>query len=267
VELETSATHYIAYKPSLSWYKFGYDLKKTKVKSGDKNIQSMENRLRECLASRRDMLLNSTVSEGASQTEFVSQIIDRVTTCNARKSKEPEAFVKIVSIDVEMDAVHALLKKYEDSAAMEFLNVALAGKPHSNSFQGGKYAGKDFVSTTHVTMAHFERTPHATMRELYGGVIGARVELKVTALLWNTRVAAFAVDITEQTQDGRKMPKSQNPFSHVTIWFRETTAFEANRLPDLVKSGEAQRIDFENPIPLSGEISFWGQDNQPLRNP
>jgi hypothetical protein len=227
----------------------------------------MESRLRECLTSHRGMLLHSTVSEGDSQAEFVSQIIDRVTTFNARPSKEPEAFVKIVSIDVEMAAVHTLLKQYKDSAAMEFLNVALAGKSLSNSFQGGKYAGKDFVSTTHLTMAHFERTPQATMRQLYGGLLGARVELKVTALLWSMRVAAFAVDITELTEDGGNMPKSQNPFSHITIWFQGTTAFEANRLPDLVKSGEAQRIEFENPIPLSGKISFWGKDNQPLRNP
>ena len=239
----------------------------------------MEGRLRECLASHRDMLLHSTVGEGDSQAEFVSQIIDRVTTFNARNkngeavangtrpSKEPEAFVKIVSIDVEMVAVHTLLKQYKDSVAMEFLNVALAGKSLSNSFQGGKYAGKDFVSTTHLTMAHIERTSQATMRQLYGGVLGARVEIKVTALLWSTRVAAFAVDIAEQTEDGKDLPKAQNRFSHITIWFRGTTAFEANRLPDLVKSGEAQRIEFENPIPLSGTISFWGKDNQPLRNP
>jgi hypothetical protein len=249
------------------------------VKPGDKNVESMESRLRECLARRRDMLLNSTVSEGDSQAEFISQIIDRVTTFNARDkngeavtdgirpSKEPEAFIKIASIDVEMAAVHTLLKQYKDSAAMEFLNVALGGKCLPKSFQGGKYAGKDFVSTTHLTMAHYERTPQATMRQLYDGVLGARVELKVTALLWSTRVAAFAVDIAERTEDGKNISKSQNPFSHITIWFRGTSAFEANRLPYLVKSGEAQRVDFESPILLTGIISFWGKDNQPLRNP
>jgi hypothetical protein len=224
------------------------------------------------------MLLNSTIREGDSQAEFVSQIIDRVTTFNARNkdgeaagngtrpSKEPETFVKIASIDVEMAAVHTLLMQYKDSATMEFLNVALAGKSLSNSFQGGIFAGKDFVSTTHLTMAHIERTSQATIRQLYGGLLGARVELKVTALLWSTRVAAFAVNVAEQTEDGKKLSKSQNSFSHITIWFRGTTAFEANQLPDLVESGEAQRIEFDNPIPLSGKISFWGKDNQPLRN-
>ena len=212
-----------------------------------------------------------------------------VFVCHAPKAKgstHRESTTRIARTDladgaaVEMTAVHALLHQYKDSSSaammMEFLTMVAplaAGTSKSRSdtscsFQGGTYAGNDFVSTTHVTMAHFERTSHATMQELYGGLLGARVELKVTALLWSTRVAALAVDIPEQTPNGKQIPKSQNPFSHMMIWFHgtSTTAFEANRLPDLVTSGEAQRLDFENPIPLPGKISFWGKDNKPLRN-
>jgi hypothetical protein len=117
---------------------------------------------------------------------------------------------------------------------------------------------EDFVSTTHLPMAHFERTPEAT-QQVYRGVLGTRVELKVTALLWSTLFAAFVVDVAEQTECGKKLSKSHNPFSHITIWFRGTTAFMANWLPDLVKSGEAQRIEFENPNHCrTHEPSFQG---------
>ena len=234
----------------------------------------MEKKLRTCILAHIDSLLESTVDLLDTRRSFVAQALDRISALDGasfdqsllRKEKNEDDFIKIVSIDVPMRDIHGILYDEKDSKAFEFLQMALDGKNYDDCFLEGVFVGKDFVSKTHVTMAHFEGTDQATMRIMFGPLIGHKVVLTVKNILWSDRVAAMGIELSRQSIKGSPLPESQNSFPHITLWFRkDTSAVEANNLPVLVDSGEAKRVDFEDSFKLTGTVSFWGKDNEPFR--
>ena len=128
-----------------------------------------------------------------------------------------------------------------------------------------KYPGSIFVNSTHVTLAHRQRTPQEEMRKLFGPLQGQSVDLTITSLLWDDRTAAFAVTLPEKTKDGKTMPLSINDFCHITIWHGNgVKAFEANQLGAKADKGKAKKFDFDPSIILEGKVSFWGSDYKVL---
>lgn len=227
----------------------------------------MEKRLRDSIAMHRDFLLGVTVPRDISQNQFLDQIVDIVSNLESSPvsvvNKKP---IKIVSIDVDQIEVHKILHQARDSVSKEFLTTAYKDQSESN-FTDGKYAGRDFVPQTHVTMAHRGNTSPPEMRKKFGGLIGCKVELKVKGLLWSDRVAALSVEIGEKTSTGVVVPSSTNEFTHITIWhIRKASAVEANKLPSQVDSGKAHKVAFESPFVLTGTFSYWDNANRPFKD-
>jgi hypothetical protein len=229
----------------------------------------MESRLRQCIGTYRDVLLSKAVDISESRRAFVQQVIDRVSALDDEdvgKEKDPrDRKIKLVSIDVEKTHIHQIFKQNIGGSATGLLNIALRGQPWEDCFQDGCYVGENFVSNTHVTMAFCDRTTQAAIKQNYGAVQGCQVEVRVKGILWSKKVAALAVDVAEISSDGKMVAKCENDFSHITIWFAEDAkSYMSNHLPEQVESGKAKRIDFPNPVPLRGTISFWDFENKPL---
>jgi hypothetical protein len=101
---------------------------------------------------------------------------------------------------------------------------------------------------------------------------GREVLVTVTGFLWSSTHAAFAINIASSTiglksdgaEDSVSIPSCENSFPHITVWCApETKAFHSNELPDLVQSGKAFRIDFDEPLmTLTGKFSFWNHTNE-----
>ena len=247
-------------------FKYGYDLTKTKIKPKDKKVQAMEKRLRESIGKHRELLLGLTVPRDESRNHFLDQIMDIVAQLESVTLSEPDRPIKLVSIDVDKNVVHDILHQTRDSSSKGFLRTAFPDLSNP-TFEDGEFAGKDFVGQTHVTMTHCGSTPATEMRRQYGGIVGSKVELKVTGLLWSDRVAALEVELPKTTPGGGEIPSSTNKFTHITIWFtKKTKAVESNKLPDQLESGKAQKVEFEQAFTLSGTFTYWDNANRPFKD-
>ena len=103
------------------------------------------------------------------------------------------------------------------------------------------------------------------MKEKYSHLLGKKVQLDVTGLLWDEQVAALAVDVAVTSSDGIAVPTCANAFSHITVWVAEgARASMSNQLPQHVDDGNAKRLDFEKPFPIFGTFSFWDFSNNKL---
>ena len=79
-----------------------------------------------------------------------------------------------------------------------------------------------------------------------------------TPSMWNTQVAAIAVTVADETEDGKAVLRPDNVFLHVTIWCQDgASPFQSNSLPGLVETGEAHRIELLDPVIFDGTISLW----------
>jgi hypothetical protein len=248
---------------------YGYDLRKKKVKRQEQEVEAMEDVLRACINEHSEMLLSWSADKQESRQQFIDQIMDITGTLDTLEISE-EKKIKLVSIDVDKKEIRNILRQRqinEDSSCKRFLTMVLDGQPNETASQDDFSSAKGFVGQTHVTMAHFGSMQQSDMRSSFGALRGNQVKIKVKGLLWSKRVAAFAVDIAAATSNGLPLPTSTNGHPHITIWFcQESSAFEANQLPKLVELGEAQQDDFENPITLTGTLSFWGMNNQPFKD-
>lgn len=215
------------------------------------------------------MLLSWSADKQESQQQFLDQIMEIAGTLDTLEISG-EKKIKLVSINVDKKEIHNILRQRqinEDSSCKRFMTRVLDSQSHETAYQDELYSAKGFVGQTHVTMAHFGSTQQSEMRSLFGPLRGSQIALEVKGILWSERVAAFAIDIAAVTSNGLPLPPSTNGHPHITIWFsEESSAFEANHLPKLVESGEAQQEDFEIPITLTGTLSFWGMNNQPFED-
>jgi hypothetical protein len=89
-------------------------------------------------------------------------------------------------------------------------------------------------------------------------LIGSHVNISVSALFWNNRAAALAVEVaaSETASDGSGIPRPKNAFTQYCLGSTEFELFER---------GQAKRLVFSQPTAvLTGTLSFWGQDNESL---
>ena len=253
---------YITIKPPLSrLYTFmqrGWDIAKADIEKttgeGD-YTKELEAKLRNCIHKHRRLLLNMSVNEVSSRKILVSQVIQRVLEIDSLQSSSCE-FIKIVSIDIPRANIHSLMRKH-----ISIETDLLEGRLHKDAFVDGEYRISEYVSNTHITMAHFTQLPQTKMRAMFEPILGQQVLIQVKGILWSKQIAALEVSIPAKTVDGKTIPQHQNSFPHITIWHTEETApSESNSLPQLLAAGEASQLEFSDQITLSGTISFWRFD-------
>ena len=246
---------------------YGYSVSKgDPTADRDDYITDMEHRLRETLKLHARFIESLTVDVSESRKVFVSKFIQRVAELDSIESwTDAEAgakptFIKLASIDVNVNDVHSLLVSFcDENKELAGLTQQLAGDSSLESLLTGETCqDKRFICSTHVTLAHFKETSQSELRGLVGAIVGEHVEMRVVAILWDSRVAALEVKIPETTTAGSVVPPSKNPFAHITLWCQQgASAFESNELPARVSKGEAKRVALASPANLLGEVSFW----------
>lgn len=167
--------------------------------------------------------------------------------------------LKLISLDVNQNQVHEILRNLNHKVWNEALNG------FGESFLDG-----DLVLKTHLTLAFcrdFET--QMALLDTFKSLQGCQVKLSVISLLWNDQVAALQVHVAEETLlDGQYLvvPRTENQFPHITVWVgTNASAYLSNQLPGDPKT---QRIDLTSqtpPVTLTGVLSFWDQENEPLR--
>jgi len=226
-----------------------------------------------CVAKHREQILAMAVDKAVSQKQLVRQLIDRVAEADGLESytmtKETDAakkrtsLIKIASIDVKAMDVYAALRSFAgDRRLQHFWEMVMKdGETPATTFpeDPATESRTNWIWKTHVTLAHYHDTTQHDLKRTFQPLCGSQVTVTVTGLLWSPqRVAALAVKISKKNQDGVAVPPPRNVFVHMTVWCHESaTAVEANELPQLVEQGQATRIDFDDPIALTGEVSLW----------
>lgn len=232
----------------------------------DDYLDDLEARLRECIKQYRDSIFGLTLEESVSCSSFSSSLKQKVDEVELLSSYETPSFVKLASIDVDVHAVHEILlhiSKSNHSVSSFFgtilddhgVDEVLSSNGSSNNALAEELR---FVMQTHVTLAHFRRTPQSEFLSTFEPLSGSSVQVSATALLWSEDVMALEVRVAEETDDGTLLPSLRNGFPHITVWFRQgTTAVEANELPRLYENNAAQRVELDTPVLLRGTVSLW----------
>lgn len=176
-------------------------------------------------------------------------------------SYDAPSFVKIASIDVGIDCVYNILRElYKNERVGPFFDRILSGNAIDEILSDsalGKAEDLGFVTKTHVTLAHCRSMSQSCLRSTFTPHLESTVELSANALLWNDRVMALAVNVSEITSEGNILPASINEFVHLTVWIdKDASAVEANNLPKLVDADEAYRVGFPS-YSLQGVVSLW----------
>ncbi|MCO5571846.1 hypothetical protein L7F22_025594 [Adiantum nelumboides] len=167
--------------------------------------------------------------------------------------------VAIVRGDITMDT--STDGEERTSRSITFAALSLPAQEITNCLQQltatNKEVGKYFqgrrviLKLAHVTLAHKYAHGIAAVAA-FGGVRGAPMLVKLTALLFSSKVCALEVQIVEN----EKAVGSRNEWPHVTVWTAPgTKPKEANCLPELLKQGHATRIDF-TPVEMLGTIEL-----------
>jgi hypothetical protein len=139
-----------------------------------------------------------------------------------------------------------------------FFGMAFEGKLLKEVLECGDALPHKLVSKTHVTLAHCRDTSQDAMREPFAPLVGSRVGLYATGLLWNDRVAAVAITVDDVSDLGKQIPPSRTVFSHITVFVQDGAfAAESKHLPALVESKKANSFEFKAPIRLQGTLNFW----------
>jgi len=245
----------------------GHELEKMDAdKSSSKYMCDLEKRLRISLEHHRERILRMSADISTSRQHFIAQLIeaicqaDTMNSYNAEPAMRPSTFVKFASVDVQVESVHNILRSFaDDERFVGFWAVVLKSSSSTGSLlEGAIAANPSFVTKTHVTMAHFLQMKQEILKATFEPLCGSRVKVKVLALLWSKRVAALAVVVASEGENGVRVPSPLNQFPHITIWYSsDASSKESNELPMQLESGESQRIDFEEPIDLPGVISLW----------
>jgi Fungal tRNA ligase phosphodiesterase domain len=272
---------YAIFNSCLSFLQMGYDYAKFKGKKEEDSLMlAMEGKLRQAFENFHDELLSKTVELEKAQNDFMSQVIARIQSlspsqeqgdameCDGDGSGEEMPKIKLVSLDVSKASVHELLKQEAGTGSIaHFLEKVLDGTS-SDYWANDHFKGECFVDKTHVTMLFAKEASQAFMKNTFGPLLGATVDLQATALLWDSQVAALEVSLSTTTREGKEMPTSHNEFVHITVWVAEgAQARMSNQLPSSVKDGVGQRVPFATSAPLLGTVSFWDLENNQLPIP
>jgi hypothetical protein len=240
-------------------------------------LDDLELRLRNTLETYRNVIVALTSDISHTRQIFIKSVVDKIKEVDLIPSYDAPSFIKIASIDVELKLVWEIL--YDLAKQNESLNCffdqILQGKGVESFISNlshdeyteelGKCRTSDgaeelvvgIVERTHVTLVHCSDMSQSEMRSLYTPHLESSVELTTNELLWNNRVMALAVMVSELTNDGNVLPSSKNAFVHITIWCdKDVNAFEANTLPKLHAENKAHSVKFPDRT-LSGTVTFW----------
>lgn len=228
----------------------------------------LETRLRSIIEQHHDYILSLSVDFDVSLTSFNLQLINQIYYVDSQDTYETSSkpFAKIVSIDIHVNEIHNILKNIKDNPNLSsFFNIILNGHDENSSEEifndSNTITAKEnskFIEKTHVTMTHYKEIKQKDLRNIYESLCGCKVTISIISLLWNNKIAAFEVIIPNKSNDGNEIPTCCNDFIHITIWHdTDTSAYESNNLPSLLKVGEANRYEFPSPINICGVISIW----------
>jgi hypothetical protein len=230
----------------------------------DPFVDDLEKRLRSLLAQYRENLLERTVERSSSCQVFVSQLNEKIANINSMDSYTAidtgPPFINIASVDIGPTSVHTLLQSLEEDERLStFWAMTLDDStPKKADSVASKYQSEKFSRNPHITMAHWKEKSQEQMRLAFEPICDSQVSVKATAFLWNSQVAAIAVTVADETEDGKAVLRPDNVFSHVTIWCQDgASPFQSNSLPGLVETGEAHRIELQDSVIFDGTISFW----------
>jgi len=242
-----------------------FDLTKVDIQFvEDGYVDGLERRLRACIEQHKNLLLGMTVDEEVSRRALISQIVDQVGELNTKKYSFDELsltnavegghFITLVSVDVPVDDVHALLRSIiaKNGRVDSFVRNILDCNSPEDILTGSHCPDREFVPNTHVTLAHCRSVAQSEMHKIFGQLEGCSVLVRPKAFLWNQQVAALEVIL-----EGSHSVKSFNDFVHITTWVRHgSSAVAANSLPQQVNEGKANFLDVLDAPTLSGRVSF-----------
>eukprot|EP00980_Cylindrotheca_fusiformis_P002955 scaffold683_cov124-Cylindrotheca_fusiformis.AAC.24 len=240
----------------------GYDIQKKRAKAADKVMLDMEKRIRRCVQDHSETLSKIAVDQDEAGQKFLEQIVDRISALN----DDPEAYqqIKLAAIDFDKKNIHQILMDHRDDVTADFLKMAL-GAIDDVGIRDGCYTGTNFIARPHITLAHYNDTSQSEMKDGFSHLQGCTLKTTVTGFLWNESVAAFCVEVDDKTLDEQPMPRPRNEFVHITVWIADgAEAFLSNTLPSQVVNKKASRVDFVDPICVTGTVAFWDMANTPL---
>eukprot|EP00531_Pseudo-nitzschia_arenysensis_P016765 CAMPEP_0116151778 /NCGR_PEP_ID=MMETSP0329-20121206/20285_1 /TAXON_ID=697910 /ORGANISM="Pseudo-nitzschia arenysensis, Strain B593" /LENGTH=1492 /DNA_ID=CAMNT_0003648427 /DNA_START=178 /DNA_END=4656 /DNA_ORIENTATION=+ len=274
--------------------------KKFKVKKDDSQMIDLENRLRSSIEKHKEAILAMAVNLEDSMQAFAVQMTDRIQSLSIKAEKivapptnndsihddDASKNVKLVSLDIDRFEIQELLNKHKESGALkdfyDFIPSFSSKAKNNNNDSDTTMANANeiaeddeddnpdpnFVKSTHVTMAFAgEKNPPETLLANFRHLQGRPVSISVTGFLWSTTNAAFAIKIASCTADKESffVPPCENSFAHITVWVApDVKKSLSNQLPNLVESGKASRVDFDQEDALVGTLCFWNHKNEPF---
>lgn len=222
----------------------------------------MEKRLRISIQNHSNFLRALSADQNDSELSFLEQLQSNIASLDSSSEEayveDPQKFIDLVSIDVDVKNVHQLLS----NKALKYPRLA----EYFNEIGGLKLplqveenlAGR-FVYKTHMTMVHYSQSSQRDMKSHFSRLEGKKVKLTITGILFSNKVAALSVIVPRETEIEPRMnlPPCQNKFSHITVWAGQNILeATANDLPDAVENQMAQRIVFDKHIHVEGCIQM-----------
>ena len=227
----------------------------------------MESRLRVALSEHGNNVIKYTATEEESRSSFLSQVSKHVLSLDELKlgTKQPRAakrstgpsFIKIVSIDVDTDLLHKILREMAPRDVHLSLYLQKIGILEGG---GDKETSGTLVKRCHVTMVHYSQQSQMDMRSRFDTIVGKEVTINVTSCLYGKNNLALSVALPSTTMGELPipLPASKNQYPHITIWFgKGAKAADSNILPDLVSTGQAKMFQPPNDTTVQGKLSYW----------
>ncbi len=234
------------------------DLRICNIANDDSNMAAMEEKLRTSIWNNREFIRNLTTSVEASRKVFTTELMGKIdslpnTIDPTLTAKEPlTRSIKIVSLDLELSEVNAAVEKMKDTfpSVRQYFTQR---EEHKQNDENDKSINR-FITSVHVTFAHASEMPQTSMTSSFQHLIGVRLQINATSLLYSEKIAAIEVEIPADNA----IPRPMNPFPHITIWCSENSeAYESNNLPEMVNTNQAERVVLHELVRLNGVFRFW----------
>ena len=234
------------------------DLRICEAANDDSNKAAMEEILRTSIWNNQEFISNLTTSVEASREFFTTELLGKIdslpnTFDPSLTTKKPRTrSIKIVSLDMELSEVNAVVEKMKDTSP-SVRQYFTQREEHKQNDENDKRTNR-FITSVHVTFAHSSEMPQTTMLSSFQHLIGVRLQINATSLLYSEKIAAIEVEIPVDNAT----PRPMNVFPHITIWCSENSgAYESKNLPEMVKTNQAERVILQEPVRLEGVFRFW----------
>jgi len=219
----------------------------------------MEERLRLELKQHEAFLDSLMASPDESCQAFVDGIVKSLVTATTAKPSPCKPFIKLVSIDVDRDALYQLLQKDEEMMKIiANLSSSSSSTTTTTTTNGDVFyqTQPGYIKNTHVTVVHGSNAKQEELHRLYDSKLGTRIRVEITGLLWKPNVvAALAVVITTHGL----VPTTTNEFVHITLWCANgISPFDSNKLIQWEDTKEYKVK--KDPFVLDGVLTFWDKN-------